>query len=298
MVLFKTPLNLPTLVVSGILLFFSVSSWADSSDNLLRLKDKMSELQTQIAQEELKGKNLALKESQLTKKINALKKDAQTKNSLILSMRIENSLKELRENLIAHQENENRRSLLQEQIAKTKLEMDAQMESEINRLILSAQQTFRKGNEKQSDQSYQAALHLMEERKQIQTETIPISPALPSFAEFVMDGKESLEKLKEAADFGIQDLEFLNKEIKLLEGHKNRTAEEISLRKNLVKYQGLLERGDNVSPLRTDSIEKEIIQLEKEGKIIENKLIKIQEAKRTLSRKIRKIERMIQTKQP
>jgi len=298
MVLFKRRPAIRLSIYTGFMLISLLSNGLSSSDDLRQLKERMADLQSRIAQEELLGKDLSLKEKQLTKKIYILKKDAKKNTNLILNIRIENLLKELRENLMTHQENENRRTLLEDQITKTKEELDGQMGIEINRLILFAQETFKKGDEKQSDRSYQDALHLMEERKQFQTETLADPPTLPSLGEFILDGKESLEKLKEASDFGNHDLEILSKEIRYLEGVKRKTVEEIALRKNLIKYQGLLERGDAISPMQNESIEKELIQFEKKRKMIENKLIKVQEAKEALFRNVRKIERMIEQKQP
>ncbi|MBI3593957.1 MAG: hypothetical protein HY200_03300 [Nitrospirae bacterium] len=215
MVLYKR-LALLRLALLVLILSLASNPAMSASEELQVLKGKMTVLQDQIAQEEIQGKNLAIKESQLTKKIKLLKKDARSKPSLLSNLRIESLLKELRENLIIQQENENRRSLLEEQIIQTKADLDSKMEVEVSRLIESAREAFKTGDEARSDRFYQEALHLMEERKQFQTEAIVLSPAPPPFGEFILDGKESLDKLREIADFAIHDLENIRKEIRLL----------------------------------------------------------------------------------
>jgi len=293
----KQPLIRPALV--AIFLLTSSFSWAvSSSDDLRHLKEKMTAFQNQVAGEELKKKNLSLKESQLTQKIEALKKGSGSRPGLLANLRIENLLKELRENLIQQQESDNRRFFFQQQISRTRDELDAQMENEIGRLIESAKESFKGGNEKDADRSYQEALQLMEEHKKLQTAMLDNSTGLPSMAEFVLDGKESADKLREIADFATHDRDNLDKELKILQEDKDRIKEEIALRKNLIKYPGLLERGDNAPPFQVEIVEKELIQFEKKSKIIENKIIKAKEVSKILSRKVREIERIIQQKEP
>jgi hypothetical protein len=134
----------------------------------------------------------------------------------------------------------------------------------------------------------------MEEHKKLQTAMLDNATALPSMGEFALDGNESPDKLREIADFAIHDRDNLDREIKILQEDKNRIREEIALRKNLIKYPGLLERGDNAPPFQIETVEKELIQFEKKNKIIENKIVKAREVSKILSRKIREIERMIQ----
>lgn len=286
------------LVLTGILLLMTPTFAIAASEELRHLKDKMTSLQNQIALDEIEGKDLSAKESQLTKMINKLKRDSRFHPTLLSNLRIESLLKELRENLVAQQGNENRRSLLEEQIVRTKANLDSKLEEEINQLIETARRDFNLGNEAKADSSYHEALSLMEERKKNQNEAILLSPAPPPFGEFILNGNESLDKLREIADFAIHDQENLQKEIKLLENSRRKVLEEIALRKNLAKYQGLLERGDSNTPIQIESIEKELIQFEIKNKILENKLSQIQVSSTLLTKKIREIKGIIHQKEP
>jgi hypothetical protein len=290
------PLNRIALV--SLLPIFLISYTAGASpEQLIPYREKILSLQQQISQIDIREKNLSSKESQLTKKINSLKKDARSNPGLLSNFRIENLLKELRENILIHQEEENRKANLEEQMVRARGELSVEMENEINRLIREAQESFKAGKEDDSNRSFRQALALMEEHRQLQSESVPVSPASPSFAEFVTDGKETPEKLREIADFAIHDLGTLQKEARLLEQNRNRIQGEIALRKNLISYPELLQREDNIAPIQIESIESELIQYEKRGKLLESDSARIQSSIKLLSEKIREIEQTIRQKE-
>ena len=285
-------------LTAGLLLGFVVPPSAFPAERLETLKEKMADLQGQVTRIDRQRKNLSLKESQLTKKVNSLKKDSGAHPGMLANLRLENLLKELRENLLDQRRSDGQRALLQQQISKIRDEIDLEMENEIGRLIQAAHASFKKGLERDADRSYQEALVLMEEHKKFQADVVQVPAVFPSLAQFVLDGKESREKLGEIADFATHDQENLEREIKTLQENKARIQEEIALRRNLIKYPGLLERGENPSPLKTESVQAELIQFEKKDKILENQILKARETDRALSLKIQDLKRRIETREP
>ena len=266
-------------------------------DQFAPLKSRITELQGKIAGEERQKKLLTTKEALLTKKVTALKKEAGNNPGIISNIRIENLLKELRDNLNQQQETEIRRHLLLQELGKNQSELEEKMDQEISRLIRIAQSMFKDGKEKDADQVYHDALLLMEQRKKFDLVVADNAPTLPSVSELILDGTESAEKLRELLDFAVHDMENLDREIKRLQEMKSRNDDEISLRKNLIRYPALLARDESASPLQLESVHRELIDFEKKGKILESKIGKAREIRKVFGQKIVEFNRLVEKKE-
>ncbi|MHB8483170.1 MAG: hypothetical protein ACYDBV_10655 [Nitrospiria bacterium] len=278
----------------SVLFLLRLSPALPSSETIRSLKEKIAELNDQIQNGEAVKKNLERKENQLTDTIKKLKSKSKTADSLLLNLRIENSLKQLRSILVSLRESEKDQTLLRNQLIKTNTDLKEEMEKEINQLIQSAQEAFRRGNEFDADHDYNEALQLMEEHKQFQIDSIINTIVEPPRVEILLDGKETPDKLRELTDFARNDIESFKKEIRLLQENKNRIQKEITLRKNLIKYSELIEREENSSINHREPLEQELLKLEKTVKKINLKILKFKEAVQTLAREIKKIENQIQ----
>ncbi|MBI1819702.1 MAG: hypothetical protein HY202_03425 [Nitrospirae bacterium] len=269
------------------------------SEDIRGLKNKLAELNHQLGVEEKEREALEREENRLTENIRGLKVKAQSKPNLLLNLRIENGLKVLRSVLEARQQTNKRETLIHDELLETKRKLETQVENEIRREIALAQEAFTRGDEAEADGHYKEALQLMEEQKQYQTEP-PAHPKIispPLNVNALLAEKETPDQLRELADFARNDVETFTREIKSLQENKNRTQEEINIRKNLIKYPGLLERGENSAPLQKGTLEQELLKLEKTGKIIDNQIVQYKGALHTLERQIKKIEFQIKQKE-
>jgi uncharacterized protein YoxC len=287
-----------TLFFCFMFLFMESAAWPLSED-IRGLKNRLAELNHQLGAEEKEREALERKENHLTENIRDLKMKAQSKPSLLLNLRIGNGLKALRAVLEARQETDKRETLIHDELLETKRKLGTQVENEIRREIALAQKAFTRGDEAEADGHYKEALQLMEEQKQYQTEP-PAHPKIispPLNVNALLAGKETPDQLRELADFARNDVETFTREIKSLQENKNRIQEEINIRKNLIKFPGLLERGENSAPLQKETLEQELLKLEKTGKIIDNQIVQYKGALHTLERQIKKIEFQIKQKE-
>jgi hypothetical protein len=287
-----------TLFLCFMFLFMESAAYPLSED-IRDLKNTLAELNHQIGAEEKEREALERQENRLTEHIRDLKMKAQSKPSLLLNLRIENGLKALRSVLEARQEIDKRETLIHDELLETNRKLGTQMENEIRREIMLAQEAFSKGNEAEANGHYQEALQLMEEQKQYQTAP-PARPKIisrPLNVNALLAGKETPDQLRELADFARNDVETFIKEIKSLQENKNRIQEEIKIRINLIKYPGLLERGENSAPLQRETLEQELLKLEKTDKIIDNQIFRYKGALHTLEQQIKKIELQIKQKE-
>lgn len=238
--------------------------WAEGA--VENIKRDIEVLQTKVKGVREEKERISGRAELLSQEIKRLKEEARSQENLLLEIRVEAALKELRDLLLHLKELQQMEETFRKDIITKKIALRASLEQEIERLLQRAEGEFKKGKEKEADLLYKEALGFMEEYQTLSTdEPSPLERAPLPTLDIPLTGRESPEKLRELATLFSHDVEVINREKAQLMQELGRLQGGHTLRKNLLRFQGITEREDPASPVTREKAEEELKVLE--GKI-------------------------------